>query len=199
MLLVTALSLSTGSVAQANEAATKPAPAAASAPRLFGGKVVDAVHTTVTVEKINHETREVTVKGEQGGLRTVIAGPEVKRLKEIHVGDTIEVVYAESVIVLAGDSAGAPAGGAVADVIRAEKTEKPGGAAVVSVGVLATITALDATARTVTLQGPERTVTVSVGADAQPFDKIKVGDSVYLEITQAIAVAVTKSAPAAAK
>jgi hypothetical protein len=178
-------------------AAPAAAPVAKAEPRLFGGAVADAVHVTATVEAINYETRAVTLKGEKGEVRTITAGPEVKRLAEIKVGDTIEAVYAEAVTVLAGDSAGAPKRDDSVQVERATKEEKPGGAMLMTTRVLATITALDFKARTATLQGPSRTVTINVPAEAVNFEKCKVGDSVYLEFNQALAVAVTKSAPAA--
>jgi hypothetical protein len=178
-------------------AAPAPAPAAKPEPRLFGGMVADAVHVKATVEAINYETRVVTLKTEQGEVRTITAGPEVKRLAEIKVGDTIEAVYAEAVTVLAGDSAGAPKRDDSVQVERASKEEKPGGAMLMTTRVLGTVTALDFKARTATLKGPNRTVTINVPAEAVNFEKMKVGDSVYLEFNQALAVAVTKSAPAA--
>jgi hypothetical protein len=191
--LVSVLLLSGVSLLNAAEPAK---PTAAPEPRLFGGLVAEAVHLTATVEQINYETRVVTLKGEKGGVRTITAGPEVKRLAEIKQGDTIEAVYAESVVVLAGDAAGAPARDDTVQVERATKAEKPGAAMLMTTRVLATVTALDFKARTATLKGPNRTVTINVPADAVNFEKTKIGDSVYLEFTQAIAAAVTKSAPA---
>jgi hypothetical protein len=192
--LVSVLLLSGSSLL--NAADTAAAPAAKPEPRLFGGLVAEAVHVKATVEAINYETRVVTLKGEQGGVRTITAGPEVKRLAEIKQGDTIEAVYAESVTVLAGDAAGAPKRDDSVQVERATKEEKPGAAMLMTSRVLATVTALDHAARTATLKGPNRTVVINVPADAVNFDKVKVGDSVYLEINQALAAAVTKSAPA---
>lgn len=190
LTLVSALLLAGTSLLRAAD------PATPDAPRLFGGLVADAVHVTATVQKINYETRAVTLVGQKGEVRTIVAGPEVKRLAEIKVGDTIEAVYAEAVVVLAGDAVGAPAREDSMDVVRADKSEKPGAAVVTTTRVLATIVALDFKARTATLKGPERTVTINVGPDAVNFEKTKVGDNVYLEFTNAIAAAVTKSAPA---
>ena len=82
---------------------------------------------------------------------------------------------------------------------RAGKDEKPGAIVTRTTKVLATVEALDFKARTATLKGPNRTVTINVPADAVNFEKMKVGDSVYLEFTQAIAAAVTKYAPTPAK
>lgn len=196
--LVSVLLLSGVSLLNAAEPA-KPAAPAAAEPKLFGGMVADAVHMTATVEAINYETRAVTLKTDKGEVRTITAGPDVQRLAEIKKGDTIEAVYAEAVTVLAGDPAGAPMRDDSVQMERAGKDQKPGGAMLMTTRVLATITAMDLTARTATLKGPNRTVTINVPAEAVNFDKMKVGDSVYLEFNQALAIAVTKSAPAPAK
>jgi hypothetical protein len=172
----------------------------AAAPRAFGGQVAGAIHLTATVESINYLTREVILKSSDTGERKAItAGPEVQRLTEIHQGDTIEMVYAESVIVLVGDHAGAPVREDSVTAARAGADQKPGALVTTTTTVLATVEAIDHTARTATLKGPKRTVTINVPADAVNFDQVKVGDSVYVEFTQAVAAAVTKSAPVPAK
>lgn len=201
------LLLSSASLVRATEPApAAPAPVAAAdvsapaEPRLFGGQVAAAVHLTATVESINYLTREVILKNTETGEKEAMnVGPEVKRLTEIHQGDTIEVVYAESVAVLVAGVAAAPARDDSASVQRTGADEKPGGLVTKTTRVLATVEALDSTARTATLKGPKRTVTINVGPEAVNFDKVKVGDSVYLEFTQVVAAAVTKSAAVPAK
>ena len=46
-----------------------------------------------TVTDIVNETRDITLKGADGELVTVTAGPEVKRFAEIAVGDVINFDY----------------------------------------------------------------------------------------------------------
>jgi len=192
VILIGALLLAGASLLRAAEPAKAPA---APTPRLFGGMVISTEHVKATVEKINYETREVTINAE-GVVKTVTAGPDVKRLAEIHQGDTIEIGYVETVSVLAGDGAGAAASEASVEVVRAPATDKPGAAIAMSSRVFATITALDHKARTVTLQGPKRTVTIKVDPAMEKYDQAKVGDRVYLEVVRAVAGSVTKSAPA---
>ena len=194
--LVTALVLSGAGPARAAAAATPAAPdAAKAASRLFGGMVAEAVHLTATVEQIDYETRAVTLKGAQGPVRTIVVGRDVQRLSEIHPGDTVEFIYAESVTVLTSSAAAAPESHEVVEVDRATRHEKPGASRVTTTTVSATVTAVDPKARTVTLKGPQRTLTINVDPAAEHFDQVKVGDSVSLEITQAVAAAVTKSSP----
>lgn len=205
LTLGAALLLAGASLARAADAAAPaplPAPAIAAPPmavepHVFGGIVADAVEVTATVEKINYETREVTLKNETGELLTFTAGPEVQRLAEVKQGDTIKAVYAEAVKVLITNPAGGPSREDSVQMERAGKDQKPGGAVVKTTRVQGSIEALDFKARTATLKGPKGSVKVNVGPEAVNFEKFKVGDSVLIEYTQAVAVAVTKSAPVA--
>jgi hypothetical protein len=58
---------------------------------------VDVVQMTATVEDINYDTRMVKLRGPDGDLRTVKAGPEVKRLNEVKRGDTVVARLTEAV------------------------------------------------------------------------------------------------------
>lgn len=79
------------------------------------------------------------------------------------------------------------------------KTTKPGtvgGGRVES--VTATVTAVDAANRTVTLKGKKDTETVKVGPEVKNFDQIKVGDRVVVSVAQNLTL-VWKGADAKAK
>jgi len=77
-------------------------------------------------------------------------------------------------------------------------TSEPGKAAAVStVQVTATVTAIDKATRTVTLKGPQRTVEVVAGDEVRNFDQIKVGDRVVVRYQEALTLELKKtSAPA---
>jgi Cu/Ag efflux protein CusF len=62
-----------------------------------GIATVKAVEATATVEAIDYNTRQVTLKGPEGKLTTVTAGPAVKRLNEVKQGDTVVARYVEAV------------------------------------------------------------------------------------------------------
>jgi hypothetical protein len=188
---------------RAEDPAAQPAPAAAAAPevavpptpRVFGGVVAESIHVTATVESIDYLTREIILKSDKGEREAMTLGDQVKRITDIHKGDTVEIVYAESVSVLVAGVGTTPARDENVSVQRAGSDQNPGAVVTKTTRILATIEALDYTARTATLKGPHKTVTINVGPEAVNFDKVKVGDSVYLEYTQAIAAAVTKHAP----
>lgn len=182
--------------APAAPAAAAPEVAAPAAPRVFGGVVAEAIHLTATVESIDYLTREIILKSDKGEREAMTLGDQVKRITDIHQGDTVEIVYAESVSVLAAGVSTTPARDESMSVQRAANDQNPGAVVTKTTRILATIEALDTATRTATLKGPHRTITINVGPEAVNFDKVKVGDSVYVEYTQAVAAAVTKHASA---
>ena len=54
-----------------------------------GFAAVESVEVRATVESIDYKTREVVLKGPEGKLQKIKAGPEVKRLNEVKQGDTV--------------------------------------------------------------------------------------------------------------
>ena len=54
-----------------------------------GFAAVDAVEVRASVVAIDYKTRKVTLKGPEGKVITVKAGPEIKRLNEVKVGDSV--------------------------------------------------------------------------------------------------------------
>ena len=77
--------------------------------------------------------------------------------------------------------------------VGAKKGETPGGAAGRQVTVVADVVATDPAKQTITLKGPQRTVTIRV-QDPEQFKRIAKGDQVEAKYTQAFAVAVDPSA-----
>src|SRR4249920_3647802 len=62
------------------------------------GKAVAAqtVKITATITAIDKATRDVTLKGPQGNLLTVTAGPDVKNFDMLKVGDQVDLQYIEA-------------------------------------------------------------------------------------------------------
>ena len=54
-----------------------------------GFAAIDAVEVKASVVAIDYQTRDVTLKGPEGKVIKVKAGPEVKRLNEVKKGDTV--------------------------------------------------------------------------------------------------------------
>ena len=164
--------------------------AAAMAEGVPGGVVVQTSKLTATVAAMDRATRRVTLISPAGIKQTVKAGPEVINFDQIRVGDQLNLVVTEELVVAMGGQADMDGGAAV--VALAPKGAKPGGVLAETVQVTATVTALDAAKRTATLQfedGSTRTVPVRSDVD---LGKRKVGEKVRFQITESVALSVDK-------
>ncbi len=160
----------------------------------------DMVVKTATVEAINHATRELTIKGEDGYYVTVKVPPEVKRFEAMKVGDTITARYFENIVIRmkrpgekdvdVAKTGVTPAGGAKPSVTASEQRI-----------ITATITQLDPKVPSITFKGPNNWTYSSRVYDRKAIENVKVGDKVDITWTQAVLldVSATPSKPAGKK
>lgn len=157
----------------------------------------EAIHATLTAEvtAVNLATREVTLKGPQGNEVTVEAGPAVKRLDEVKVGDNVRVDYlvavAAEVRPPTAEEAQHPlvimdAGG------RAPGESAPAGGVARQLKVVTTIEALNRPDQTVTVKGPMGNYLTARVADPERLTKVHIGDTVVIVYTEALAVSLEK-------
>ena len=151
-----------------------------------------AVQVTATVVKIDHKTREVTLKAADGREETFIVDEAAKNLDQVKQGDVVVATYAEA-LAYEVKKPGAAAGGVAVGAATAKPGEKPAGLIARETTVTVTITAIDEKAPSVTFTGPKgNTRTVKVKDPAKLKD-VKVGDNVELTYTEAIALSVEKA------
>jgi hypothetical protein len=157
--------------------------------------VADSVKRSATVEAVDKAKRLVTLKGRDGHMFVVQAGPDVKNFDQIRVGDELVVRYMEALTLELKKG-----GGAMREKVEREDTvaakpgEKPGVATGRQVTAIADVIAVDAKRQSVRLRGPQRTVDLKVSDPAQ-FKLIKVGDQVEATFTEAMALSI-EPAPA---
>jgi Cu/Ag efflux protein CusF len=155
------------------------------------GEVMMASATvTATVTKINYETREVTVKAEDGKEHSFVASEDVKNLAQVKPGDVITATYGEA---LAYE---VKKGGQVADVATvvgggaAAPGSRPAAGIARQTTATVLITAIDPKAPSVTFKGPRgNTRTIKV-LHPEKLEGVSVGDTVELTFTEAFAVKV---------
>ncbi len=186
-----ALCLALASGCSTPEVAATPAAAPAAAPR--GEAVVATIEVTATVTAINHETRAVTLKKEDGTEVSFVASEDVQNLPQVQVGDVLHVVYAEALAyeVRKGGTAAAPmtavAGGA------AELGQRPAGALARQTTATVAIIAIDPQVPSVTFQGPAgNTRTIKV-LHPEKLEGVRVGDTVDVTFTEALAIKVVEA------
>ena len=64
-----------------------------------GAQKVTVSESTARVEKIDYETRMITLSGPKGKRITIEAGPEIKRFNEIKQGDMITMQIVKQTII----------------------------------------------------------------------------------------------------
>ena len=156
------------------------------------------VSVTATIEAIDHDTREATLKGPLGHTVTFTVDQRVKRLNEFKVGDAVRADYFVSVAYELRE----PTPEEIKEPLvvldaegKASAESSPAGAAVSQIRAVCTIEGLDRPTETVTLKGPlGRYVTVLV-ADPANLPHLRIGQSVVVTYTEALAVSLEKVEP----
>ena len=138
---------------------------------------------TATIEAINYETREVTLRTADGRVANIVASEEARNLKQAKVGDTVIAEYLQelSIEVFANDGT-QPGAGELAVVGRSGEGEMP-----------ATVEEINIEANTFKLKGPSGMVKEYVARDPENLKKAEVGDLVVITYTEAVAISVEKT------
>jgi hypothetical protein len=154
------------------------------------------VSVTANVQAIDLEKRELTLKDPLGKTSTVTVDKAVKRLNEVKPGDDVTAKYYVSVaaelreptkeekenpIMIAEGMAKSPKGTAPA----------AGGLRVIK--VVATVEGLERPTRMVTLKGPRGNYLSVRARDVNRLEKLRLGDTIVVTFTEALAVAVEKA------
>ena len=152
------------------------------------------VQKTATVEAIDHASRVVKLRTEDGSSSTIVVDPEVRNLAQVKAGDKIVVSYYEA---LAAEvkKPGEGVKGVEADVssVRSEPGAMPGGGAGVLLRTTVTIESVDTTFNTVSFKrsdGQSRTVAVQSPEGKEFIKGLKKGDQVEVAYTEALAIEV---------
>jgi hypothetical protein len=149
---------------------------------------------TAVVEAINHETREVTLRGPEGNTSSFVASEEARNLGQVSVGDIVVAEYEQSLSIEVFENDGSvPGAGEVIAAGRSELGEMPGIAAVDSTVVTATVEEINIENNTFKLKGPSGEVQEYVARDPENLKKAAVGDLVVITYTEAIALSVEKT------
>ena len=192
LAVVSALSLllATGCATGPDKAAMSEKPAKTMADPRTDLEVRDKITATAIVQAVDLENREVVLKG-KGGFHVVKVGEEVRNLPQVKPGDRVVLTYYEALAVSLDKNV---AGGVASrketvTTDRAELGQKPAGTVRKDTEIVANVAAINKQTRRVTLQGPQRRVTVKAPDDLD-ISKLKVGDQVKASYVQELAVSV---------
>jgi hypothetical protein len=158
-----------------------------------GGIATEVVVEKGTVEAIDYDARTFTVKDEQGTSHFIKAGPEMVNFPQIKLGDEVIAKATQSIAIFVDKPENKPPTPAKqgAVVLLAPIGGKPGMVAVKTMEVTATVQNINYVTRIVTLKAPDgRTITTKVDPSVKRFNNINNGDSVYMQITEELAIGV---------
>ncbi len=149
-----------------------------------------------TVTAINQSTRQVTLKDDaDGSIFTVVAGPEVRNLPQVSVGDHVQVDYYRAVTASMADPNDPGDVMTSATAARAPEGAMPGAAAVVSKSLVVQVLSYDRDTGLARFQTPDGHVhTAAVPPDLRSFaDTHGPGSRVLITVTEAAAVTITEA------
>jgi hypothetical protein len=152
--------------------------------------VVQPVHLKAQIIGIEPSARTLTLKGASGNVVVVVVNQEVAGFEKLKVGDTVDVLYKNALLVTADKVAGKDAGIRKRVDTQLYAPASGGFESSRRIEVLATVQKIDRKKRLVTLRGPYQTLTVEARPDMDLSD-VKVGDTVHAVFVSAAAVQVT--------
>jgi len=150
------------------------------------------ISDTATVEAIDVGTRQLTLKGSDGRVATFDVDEQVKNLPQVQVGDHVVVDYIEGLAVYIVKPGRAPSVAVEQASNVAKPGEKPGIAGAHRITLVAVVEEIDENAPSVTLRGPDGHPLEIKVRDPDNLDKVRVGETVQITYTQALAVSVHK-------
>lgn len=150
----------------------------------------EVVTETVTIEAIDYDKRLVTLKDSEGFVEVVVAGPEIKRFAELKVGDQVTFRYYESALV-AVRAKGQAAPTATGEPTLTRGTgPRPAGTLAQQVTASVVVTAIDAKVPSISVRAGNGAKMSFKVEDKKNIEGVKVGDTIDVTYTQALAVSV---------
>ena len=157
--------------------------------------VSQTVMVSAEVTAIDHETRVVTVLKDNGESLTFTVSEEARNLGQVDVGDILMAEYEETLSIQVMANEGYEPEVMMADaMVRTEEGEMPGGAALETTVITATVEDINIEANTFKLKMPDGMVNEYVARDPENLKRSKVGDLVVITATTAVAIVVEEQA-----
>ncbi|HSC93774.1 MAG TPA: hypothetical protein VLC73_02275 [Burkholderiales bacterium] len=154
------------------------------------GMVTRTIEVSAQVVGIDRRTRTVTLKGPEGKVADIVAGPEIRNFDQIRTGDMVVVRYVQALSLELRKTTGSRDLTVAAAGARAAPGERPAAAAAGQVTAVADIIAVDPANRVITLKGPRGNIVDLHVRNPDHFKVVKVGDQVDVTYTEAIALSV---------
>jgi len=157
-------------------------------------QISETQEISATIIAVDQELRLITLRGPQGNLTAIEAGPEVRNLAQVEVGDTLRVVYERTYIAtLTGAEVASPVTDVTVGAVRAEAGEMPGAAVGAMSTIMLTIESIGPEGRSATFRGPDgqlQAIDVQTEEGREFSRGLNTGDVVQLTYGEALAILV---------
>ena len=148
----------------------------------------DVFRVQAAVSAVDLAARRVTLTGPEGRQYTFTAGPEIKNLAQVKVGDKVSATFTRRLLVTVRRDEAPPSETYDTVSATAKMGDKPGMLVAEETKITARVKSIDAAKRTADLEFPDNTVrTVPVRQDVD-LSKYKTGDNVVIRETTALTV-----------
>jgi hypothetical protein len=150
------------------------------------------VTITATIEAIDQANRTVTLKGPKGNSVDVKAPEGMQGFKSLKVGDQVTVTYFEALAVQVrkpGDPAPAPV---PPSTTTTRQDRKPGSQTRREQTFSVSVEAVDATAPSITVKGPQGGVVTLKVRDPKQLQNVKAGDTLDVTYYESLLVKVAR-------
>jgi hypothetical protein len=153
--------------------------------------VTEAWTTKEKVVGIDYQARKVTLRNEEGSVRTVQVGVEVSNLDRVRTGDEVTVEINQTISVEAQRGPGETMNIGAESQTSALPGAKPSGTRTIEGKLKTRVTSIDYQARTITFKNRKGVLTTyKVGPQAKQFDEIRRGDMLVVEYSQTLTLSV---------
>ena len=151
---------------------------------------VEPVHVKAEIVGIDPGMRALTLQGPAGNVIAVMVSQQVAGFEKLKVGDRVDVLYKNALLVKADKVSGGNNGIRSRVDTQVYAPASGGFESARQIEVLATVQKIDHKKGLVTLRGAAQTQTLQVGPDVDLKD-VKVGDMVHAVFVSAAAVQIT--------
>jgi hypothetical protein len=157
-----------------------------------GTIIVESLKMKATVTAIDGRARTVTLKRRFHKAQTFKADKSFTNFNQIQVGDEVHAVVVEQIAVTLVPGGAPPMVEESEAVSIAPDGDKPSLVLVDSVGLTAEVTAIDLHSHRVTLELPDGSLQNVKVAKHIDLTQVALGDSVFIEVTEGVAIEVVK-------
>jgi len=166
----------------------------AAEPVVGGNPSFIITEASISVEKVvdvNYKARTVTLKDDEGKVRTVNVSDQVRNFNQVKEGDVVTIEVNETVSVEVQPGPGDTMNIAAESQSSAAPGAKPSSTRIIEGKLKTQVEAIDYEARTVTFKNRKGVLTTyKVGKQAKHFNEIRRNDMLVIEYTQTVAVSV---------